>query len=57
MNIIGLFHYYRNADMILYGFLLSGRSTMSQLVIVEAFTALPNTRHTQALCLACLLCR
>ena len=25
---------------------------MSQLVIVEAFTALPDTRHTQALCLA-----
>jgi len=25
---------------------------MSQLVIVEAFTAMPDTRHTQALCLA-----
>jgi hypothetical protein len=25
---------------------------MSQLVIVEAFTALPDTRHTQVLCLA-----
>ncbi len=25
---------------------------MSQLVIIEAFTAMPDTRHTQALCLA-----
>ena len=25
---------------------------MSQLVIVEAFTAMPDTRHMQALCLA-----
>lgn len=25
---------------------------MSQLVIVEAFTAMPDTRHAQALCLA-----
>ncbi len=38
--------------MILDSFLLSGPSTMSQLVIVEAFTAMPDTRHTQALCLA-----